>query len=306
MASKNIKSALFLLAICLVAACQKEVSLDLKDQHQPRLFIESVLYVGEKPQVFLSESTSFFSEKVTPQEVFVRNAEVEISEGGNTWLLQKDSTIDKFRCRWNPFYGWDFAVEKDKTYQLRVRYAGKEYEAETSTSLRPITVDEVEYTPEFFDVYGGHDGVIVRFRDTPGAGDFYRFEMDRWIDTSRYHAHVLDVLTQNNCVGKDEKFFVRDLGRSIFSDEGIDGTPFELYLEVSFEYRQGDTATIFMQTLDENAAVFYRDLDKQLESIRNPFVEPAFIHSNIPGAFGVFGAAVKSPAMTFIYPQDNP
>jgi hypothetical protein len=107
-------------------------------------------------------------------------------------------------------------------------------------------------------------------------------------------------------VTEDELFFVTDLGRSVFSDYGIDGTNFELYMEVSFEYQEGDEATIYIQSLDENAARFYHDLDRQLETIRNPFVEPAFLHSTVVGGFGVFGSALRSPAVEFVYPQDNP
>ncbi len=296
---------LFLFWALLFCACQKEISINLPDRHEEQLFVESILYVGEAPKVFLSSSVSFFNVKVTPQEVFVRDATIQITEGNNVYILEKDSTFDKFRCRWNPYYTANFIVEKDKTYQLKINNGGQEITAETSTQLRQIAIAEVEYTPEFFDVFGGHDGVIIRFKDVLGEGDNYRFQMDRWLDTSRYHAHVFDGFI-NDCVSKDEVFFTTDLGRSVFSDFGIDGTDFELYMEVSFEYRQGDTATIYMQSLDVNAASFYHDLDRQLETIRNPFVEPAFLHSTVEGGFGVFGAALRSEPVEFIYPQDNP
>ena len=299
--------SIFLIAILIFSffACQKDINLNVPDRHEEQLFVESILYVGETPKVFLSKSVSFFNEKVTPQEVFVRDAIVQITEGNNNYILEKDSTFDKFRCRWNPFYTSNFIVEKNKTYQLKINQGGQEITAETSTDLKQITIAEVEYTPEFFDVFGGHDGVIIRFKDAPGEGDNYRFQMDRWLDTSRYHAHVFDGFI-NDCVSKDEVFFTTDLGRSVFSDFGIDGTDFELYMEVSFEYRKGDTATIYMQNLDKHAASFYHDLDRQLETIRNPFVEPAFLHSTVEGGFGMFGAALRSDPVKFIYPRDNP
>ncbi len=287
------------------SACQKIVDISLPDHHQPQLFVEGILYVGEAPLLYLSRSASFFSDKVTPQEVFVRNATVILTVNGMNTIMEMDSTFDKFRCRWVPFYTADMIIEKDQTYQLLIEADGQTLTGETSTALKPVTLSDVEYTPEFFDVFGGHDGVIIRFHDNPGEGDYYRFQMDRWIDTSRYHAHALDGLI-NTCVEEDELFFVTDIGRSIFSDYAIDGAFFELYLEVSFEYEEGDTATIYMQTLDENAAAFYSDMDKQLESILNPFVEPAFLHSTVQGGLGVFGSAIRSSAVQFIYPQDNP
>lgn len=296
-------SILAALTFCFFS-CQKDIDLKIADTHISQLYVESILYVGESPKVFLSKSVTFFNEKVTPQEVFVRNAVVEISDGNLVYLLQQDSTFDKFRCRWNPYYTTDLIVAPNVTYRLTVRHEGQEITGEASTDLKPIEVEEVEYTPDFYDVYGGHDGVIVRFTDVVGEGDFYRFQMDRWVDTTRYHAHVFDGFI-NTCVDKDELFFVSDLGRSIFSDSKIDGTSFELYLEVSFEYLEGDTAIIYMQTLDVNAARFYDTLDKQLESINNPFVEPTFLDSTVKGGIGVFGAAIRSEGVAFIYPQDS-
>jgi hypothetical protein len=77
--------------------------------------------------------------------------------------------------------------------------------------------------------------------------------------------------------------------------------------EVSFEYSEGDSTWITMQSLDKKAALFYKDLDDQLITIVNPFVEPVFLESRITGgAVGFFGSAVLSDSVLFIYPQDNP
>ncbi|MBL0110618.1 MAG: hypothetical protein IPP42_07080 [Saprospiraceae bacterium] len=79
-----------------------------------------------------------------------------------------------------------------------------------------------------------------------------------------------------------------------------------LPIEVTFEYDKGDEGWVFIQSLDQNAAAFYKDLDDQLQSIQNPFVEPVFIKTKIPGAVGVFGSAVLSDSVLFVYPRDHP
>jgi hypothetical protein len=148
--------------------------------------------------------------------------------------------------------------------------------------------------------------VRINLSDVPGQGNFYRFLMNREIDRGVAHAHVLDVL-EKTCSEPEEKFPVSDYGRTIFDDKGNDGRNIELLVEVSFEYKQGDSAWVFIQSLDATSAAFYRDLDDQLVAIFNPFVEPVFLKSHIDGgAFGVFGSAILSDSVLFIYPQDNP
>ena len=293
------------LALLLFIACQKEVTLNFSALHQEQLFIEGMLYVGKKPQIYLSKSNPFFSTKVTPQQVFARGAAVKIKTGNSIEVLVPDSTFNKFRCRWEPFYHGNMVVEYGKTYTLEIVHEGQFYQATTTINQKPAVIDKIEYTANFIDVYGSHDGVIIDLTDHPGTPDYYRFQMNRMIDTSVHHAHVLDVFV-NTCVKKDEEFLVKDVGRIVFSDENSDGKKMRLPIEVSYEYDKGDEGWIFIQTLDKNSAEFYKDLDDQLQAIQNPFVEPVFIKTKIKGAVGVFGSAVLSDSVRFVYPRKNP
>ena len=265
-----------------------------------------MLYPGKLPQIFISKSNSFFSSKVTPQQVFARSAVVKITSGTTVDSLVADSTFNKFRCRWEPFYRGNIAAQYGKTYLLEVSFEGKKYSASTTINQSPVTIDSIAYTAAFFDVYGSHDGLIVTITDHPGTTDYYRFQMNRIIDTSTHHAHVLDKFI-NTCVsGPTEKFPVRDIGRIVFNDENADGQKIIMSIEVTFEYKKNDTGWVFMQSLDKNSAEFYRDLDEQLQAIQNPFVEPVFINTKIPGAIGYFGSAVLSDSVRFIYRRDHP
>ena len=77
-------------------------------------------------------------------------------------------------------------------------------------------------------------------------------------------------------------------------------------IEVAYEYDKDDEGWVFIQSLDKNSAEFYKDLDEQLQAIFNPFVEPVFINTKINGAIGVFGSAVLSDSVLFVYPRDHP
>ncbi len=295
-----------IMAIFLHTACKKDITIHFPPGHLSKIFIEGILYPGKNPQIFISKSHSFFSSQVTPQQVFARGAIVKITNGTTVDVLVPDSTYNKFRCRWEPYYRGNIRAEYGKTYTLEVNLEGKTYTANTTISQSQATIESIVYTPEFFDVYGGHDGVIITITDHPGTTDYYRFQMNRIIDTSVHHAHVLDKFV-NTCVsGPDEKFPVKDIGRIVFNDEYGDGQKLVMSIEVTYEYSKGDSSWVFIQSLDKNSAEFYKDLDEQLQAIYNPFVEPVLINTKIQGAIGVFGSAVLSDSVLFIYPRDHP
>ncbi len=295
-----------LAAILLITSCKKNISVNFPPGHISQVFIEGMLYPGKTPQVFISKSNPFFSKNVTPQQVFARGATVKIASGTAVDILKPDSTFNKFRCRWEPFYGGSIAAEFGKTYTLEISYEGKTYTATTTINQSKPKIDSIKYTPEFFDVYGGHDGVIITITDKPGTKDYYRFQMNRMIDSSVHHAHVLDKFI-NTCVsGPDEEFPVKDIGRIVFTDQNVDGQKIVMSVEVTFEYQKDDEGWVMIQSLDKNSAEFYKDLDDQLQAIQNPFVEPVFINTKIKGAIGVFGSAVLSDSVLFIYPRNNP
>ena len=287
--------------------CENEIPIaPTTDNFQGAVFIEGLLFPGQNAQIIINRAVPFFNENVTPQEVFARGAEVILTWPGGSEILKADSTFDKFRCRWNPFYTATQPIRAGIRYDLEVFLDGQTYRASTMVGQGAASIDEITYVEEFFDVYGGHDGVNVRFSDVRGERNYYRFQMNRKIDRSVFHAHVLDVIV-SDCTADGEKFTVIDLGRSVFNDLGNDGGQLEVLVEVSFEYSEGDSTWIYIQSLDEKAADFYKELDEQLVTMVNPFVEPLFLNSKIEGgAIGVFGSAVLSDSVLFIYPQDNP
>ncbi len=296
---------LLVISVLVFTSCKKNISIDFPSEHGSKLFIEGMLYPGQPPKIFISKSNSFFSANVTPQQVFARGAAVKITTGTNMDLLVPDSTFNKFRCRWEPFYRGSVTAEYGKTYTLEVNFEGKTYTASATINQHKPVIESIEYTPEFFDAYGGHDGVIVKITDHPATKDYYRFQMNRMIDKSVKHAHALDGLI-NNCASENELFPVTDIGRIVFTDENADGKQLTMTIEVSYEYKKDDEGWVFIQSLDKNSADFYKELDDQLQAIYNPFVEPVFLTTKIPGAVGVFGSAVLSDSVRFVYPQDNP
>lgn len=279
--------------------CEKNIKLKPL-QYDSQLSIECVLYPGKAPQLFLSTSVPFFSPNTTPSQLFARGAIVTIT-GSTTDNLVADSIFDSFRCRWVPFYKGTISSQIGQTYNLSVTYNGKTYTASTTINQPKVTITSSSYVSSFHDVYGDHEGVIVNFTDISGSENFYRYQMNRNIDSSVYGASNLG-LVHSACTNGSQ-FPVKEFGRSIYFDKGLDGQAMQFVIEPAFKHKQNDTAYVFVQSLDKNSAEFYDNIDKQKLAQLNPFVEPVFLKTKIVGCIGVFGSAVVSDSLLFIYPE---
>ena len=88
-----------------------------------------------------------------------------------------------------------------------------------------------------------------------------------------------------------------------FKGEIFNVQAMQFVIEPAFKHIQDDTAFVFVQSMDKNSAEFYDNIDKQKLSQFNPFVEPVFLKTKIEGCIGVFGSAVVSDSVLFIYPE---
>lgn len=288
-----------LVSLGFILSCQKDVKLKPL-QYDSQLSIECILYPGKSPQLFLSTSVPFFSSNTTPQQLFARGATITIT-GTTTDNLVMDSIFDNFRCRWVPYYKGSIPSVIGQTYYLSVTYVGKTYTATTTINQPQVSISSTSFVRSFHDVYGEHEGVIVNFNDIAGSNNYYRFQMNRMIDSSVYGASNLGLI-HSTCTN-GSFFHVKEFGRSIYFDKGIDGQSMQFVIEPAFKHKQDDTAYVFVQSLDKNSAEFYDNIDKQKLAQLNPFVEPVFLKTKIEGCIGVFGSAVVSDSVLFVYPE---
>lgn len=286
-------------AIAIIQACQKDIKLKPL-QYDSQLSIECVLYPGKAPQLFLSKSVPFFSTSVSPSQLFARGAVVTIS-GSSIDNLVEDSIFDNFRCRWVPYYKGSVPAQIGQTYNLSVTYNGKTYTASTTINQPQVNITGTSFVHSFHDIYGDHEGVVINFNDISGSENFYRFQMNRTIDSSVYGASNLGLI-HSTCTN-GAFFHISEFGRSIYFDKGLDGQGMQFVIEPAFKHKQDDTAYVFVQSLDKNSAEFYDNIDKQKLAQLNPFVEPVFLKTKIEGCIGVFGSAVVSDSVLFVYPE---
>ena len=98
---------------------------------------------------------------------------------------------------------------------------------------------------------------------------------------------------------------VRETGRFVYFDDNRDGAPVRFVAEPAYTQFKDDPSTVYIQSLDREAAHFYDTLDRQQEANINPFAEPISLYTNIEGAIGIFGAVNLSPPVHFVFPEDH-
>jgi len=296
---KSIKFFCIIVISYFFQSCEKEIKIT-PVQYDSQLSIECILYPGKVPQLFLSSSVPFFNTNTTPSQLFVNGASVTIT-GSSIDNLVADSIFDSFRCRWVPFYRGAIPSQIGQTYKLSVTYNGKTYTALTTINQSKVTITSTSYVSSFHDLYGDHEGVILNFSDIAGVDNYYRYQMSRMIDSSVYGASNLSLI-HSECTN-GSRFPVMEFGRSIYFDKGLDGQTMQFVIEPAFKHKQDDTAYVYVESLDKNSAEFYDNIDKQKLSQLNPFVEPVFLKTKIEGCIGVFGSAVVSDSILFVYPE---
>ena len=283
--------ALFLVII-IISGCEKNILIE-PHPFVNTLSVECILEPGKTPKLFLGKTIGYFDSRHTNIDLFVNNAIVTISNNNKIDTLKVTHEYNYYICADEYFYLGNIPIEQGNSYHLQISYNSKLYEADATTNISQAIIDSITYVQNFSDFYGEHEGVVVTFYDLPNIKNNYRYRMDRVLDSSS-----TDVA---NCA--IVPYPATELGRSIFFDSNIDGAKMEIVIEPAFKHSAGDVAQIYLQTLDDASARFFDDLDRQKNSKLNPFIEPVFITSNIPGAFGIFGASNNSTPVRFIFPE---
>jgi len=289
---KRIVINLALLMLLLLSSCEENIVIKLND-YEGQLSVECILEPDKVPILYLGKTVEFFDSLTSNQDLFVNDALVMISSEGIIDTLTIASKFNYYRCQEVFYYLGSIPVIQGKMYNLRIEYAGEIFTADTETNVPAIQIKSISYTESFTDFYGEHEGVVVSFIDMLNVKNFYRYRMDRILDVSQEEI--------SNCT--TGPYPATEIGRTVYFDSNIDGTTMTIVIEPVFDHEEGDSALVYLQTLNAASARFYDDLDQQKNSKLNPFVEPIFITSNISGAFGIFGARNYSNPVEFIYPD---
>jgi hypothetical protein len=276
-------TAVLFCVICLLS-CEKNIDFQLKVVPDV-LVVDANIENNQPPIVILSKSVDYFS-KITPQfldTLFVHNAHVFISDGIQTQQLKEYSINTTGFGFHTYFYSIDtsnipvsFAGQFNTTYNLKVIVEGKEYNSTTTIPALTKKIDSLWWKPAPFSTDTSEVVVMVRATDPPGLGNYVR-----------YYTKINNGLFLPGT-------------QSVFDDELIDGTTYDLKLDpgidrnnpVAFDknfFHRGDTVTLKLSNIDRKTYQFWLTMEFAYQSIGNPFASPNTVLGNISnGALGAF------------------
>lgn len=274
---------IFIVGLCGLLSCEKNIDFDLI-QTDPVLVVDAEVENNIAPTVVLTRSLSYFSQ-ISPDILassFVHNADVFISNGTVTNKM-KEQAYPLFPGLTAYVYTIDstntaniFAGTLNTRYNLRIVSEGKEY---NSTILLPALIadlDSIWTKPAPQNPDTNKRVLFIRGSDPVGRGNYLRY------------------FTKVN----SEPFFPGY--NSVFDDQIIDGTTFEVQLQKGVDrnnlpkadsnfYNKGDTITLKFCNIEKPVYTFWSTWEFAYQSIGNPFAQPNKVVGNVSnGALGAF------------------
>ncbi len=267
----------------IVISCEKNINFKL-DAAEPLLVVDAQIENEKEPTVVLTKSLSYFG-KISPDilaSTFVHNADVFMSNGMVTHKL-KEYPVPLAPGFTAFYYSLDpsdpataFVGQVNRRYNLRIVSEKKEY---SSTILIPgfnALLDSVWTKPAPQNPDSNKRILMIRGTDPPGRGNYVRY------------------FTKVN----SDPFLPGE--NSVFDDQVIDGTTFEVQLFRGIDrndppsgdnnfFNKGDTITMKFCNIEKPAYTFWSTWEFAFQGIGNPFAQPNKVIGNISnGALGVF------------------
>jgi hypothetical protein len=264
---------IYILVVALgLMACQKDITLDLKDQEVSKISVDASIsnIAGENQYVLLSKTSSFYSTDFRDNRV--QNANVILSVNGTSFLLNENSS-DSLRGYYMP--PANFTYQVGDMVELRVE-VGDEILTAKNEVLPTLNIDSISFRLSALFVAGllPDTVYVVEAHFTPLANEerFYLFNL--------YYNGELQT--------------VKPADRTI---RMIDGSLPYVSVTVGSvspeDLAKGAWLTVEVKSITKEFADFYDIMFNQVDLSGNPFAAapPANVPSNISGGFGFYIAS---------------
>jgi hypothetical protein len=271
------------LMVLFLMSCEKDIEFNLLEPGKT-LVVDGSIENGKPPRIILTNSISYYDPLNfnTISNLFVRNAEVVISDGINTHRLKEyaEPIFPGFNTYYYSIDSSDLSSavigEFNRNYNLSIRVDGKIYTSATSIPALTWYPDSLFTKPMPFTSDTNARKLFARINEPRGLGNYLRY------------------FTKRN----REPFYP---GRnSVFSDALVDGTTYTTDIDPGFDpnnpvefdqnyFKKNDTVVLKICNIDRNSYQFWNTWEFSRQNLGNPFSQPNKVLGNINnGALGAF------------------
>ncbi|OQA92840.1 MAG: hypothetical protein BWY27_00161 [Bacteroidetes bacterium ADurb.Bin234] len=280
---------IYIISAISLIACEDDV--DVKDLGiEPKMVLYCYLSpMFDTTSVFLSNSQPIFSSETNDLAV-IKNATVELSNNGKTWIKCKYDNIKERYILTKT----DFPILEGKTYYIRAKAPG--FKETISSSCTVPFYRNIELKIENKE---SNENVIetnISWKDYAGESNYYSFSVYEIYETFDYMSDEMfkDLYT----------YYIYDseTGSYIFSDEEKDG--YDLSVKTSFDNeKSSDTILLSINQTTKDYYLYENSLNNYyLSESFFGMVEPTLLYNNIKNGYGLFTAFVFK---TFQYDIKN-
>lgn len=303
---KNYIYTLFFIfiTICLLGACTKEITGNIKD-----LSGNPVLNTILRPDTFVSvqltRSRPVLGEGANSPYLPISDANIKLYENGVEKMISYDSLQERYVSNWKPELGKKYAIEANIPSQENpIKAAAEEILAPISLSYFDTDSVNINNTPYLYVKY--------TIDDTPGADYYHVLIRFRCLtngivtyETPIYVDYSLSDPTESTNGGNANASFmeVYPYGGFLFSDKNRDGSSISFNLPVNLNNMQCDASAqkqLYVEVRKCSEAYFYymSTVSDFTQNSGNPFGTPVQVYSNIQNGRGIWATYSKT---TFTY-----
>ncbi|MDD4848238.1 MAG: DUF4249 family protein [Bacteroidales bacterium] len=253
---------LFLLFLCVVVACKKEIIIDT-DEFIERPVVEGYIENDAYPCVLITKNQAYFEPMSLDftdlndlMKFFIVDAVVIVSDGvvDDTLQFGINPLILEGKYVWPPvrYQGSKFLGEVGKSYSLKILIDDKVYTANTSITT-PVMPDSLWFVQDpGIDTMGA---IHATFKDDPSQTNYYCYFAKRFGKDSYYVAGEFSLWEDSFFNGKEFEIIVmRGTSYEVYN------TDYEEPLESAMLFRVGDTVSVKAVTMDYDSYQFWRTL----------------------------------------------
>lgn len=324
------KTIIILMAACMLAACEKQIDIDIENQ-ESKVVVQGRNEVGNPLSVDLTYSRPVFGNYYVyyGDDYFPRvtNATVTLSVDGGTTETATHN---------NGTYTFSHIPQSGEVLNLSISVPGRDEITATATVPQNPSISNIDtsYSNDMvYDYYAALQvNIAFTLNDQAATDDYYSIrlrEVDTIIyierdnagntvsqDTSieeyyRFFECTDYLLVNNNEIDIDDPTASRTFSGTdmLFTDATINGMSHNVKLTVQYDYYWDDNnyykssdTSIFRYGLYMDVTALSRDLYLYRQTMNNYnddellsfFSEPVQIHSNINGGIGIFGVSSKT------------